>query len=161
MLEWLNRIRNFDPRKLTPTQIVLGIIAIIIIVAALNFVLQLANMLLPFAVIALLAYVGYQVLQSRSPDEATAEKPAAVASDNTEDRELEAQRDAAIVEETSPTRATVAPKINPDTGLEEADLEALLEKEKRLMAETKDMSDDIQAQIEARRQRLMNKNQSD
>lgn len=163
MFDLVDRIRKFDPRKLTPTQIVLGVIGIIIVIAILNFVLQLANTLLPFAVVGLVAFFVYRLMNSRSPAEekqdATADDTAQqqTAADSHDEDAFEAQRDEAMAREAqeAASRMSVAPKTNPDTGIEEADLDALLEKEQRLMDETKQVNDDVMAQLEARRKRLL------
>lgn len=170
MFDLVDRIRKFDPRKLTPTQIVLGVIAFIVVIAILNFVLQLANTLLPFAVIGLVGFFVYRLMNSRSPaeeqqaaatsdDTATQQQPDAVESQD----DFEAQRDEAIAQDAreAASRMSVAPKTNPETGIEEADLDALLEKEQRLMDDTKQVNDDIMAQLEARRKRLLKDDDSD
>lgn len=57
-------------KNLTPAKVLLGIAAVIIIIAIVNFLVNLANMLLPFAIGAVILYFGYQWMTSRNEDQA-------------------------------------------------------------------------------------------
>jgi membrane protein implicated in regulation of membrane protease activity len=74
MLDFINRVRKFDPRKLTPMQIIVGAAMVIVGLFVLFKIIQLAFTLLPIALGVLVIYVAYRWLSSRSediPEEAT------------------------------------------------------------------------------------------
>jgi hypothetical protein len=53
--------------KITPAKALAALIALWLVIRALGFILSLFDAVLPFAVLGLLAYFGYQFLQSSSP----------------------------------------------------------------------------------------------
>ena len=121
MFELFNRLRNFDIRKITPVQMIIGVVAAVIVLGVLNFVLQIANTLLPIAIIAVLAYFGYQWLSSRQDSTDSASQVMAAV----EKRESKAPARAAQVDSASQQQAAedeakkicVQPIFNPKTGL--------------------------------------------
>ena len=153
MFELLNRIRNFDYRKLTPTQIIIGIAALIIGLWLVSQIIGILTSLVPIAILVVILYFGFRMLSNRSEaaDEAVvvdeAETIQATVTEITDTETAPAEADA----EVSVRRLRVEPKINPKTGLPEADLSRLQELEN----ETKKVTDDVMAQIEERRRRLM------
>jgi hypothetical protein len=164
MLELLNRIRNFDYRKLTPTQIVIGIAVTIIALWLVSQVVSLLTSLVPIAILVLILYFGFRMLNNRSEATEDAEAAAnaktttveATVRDVTDTETAPAQdiateETAAEEDEFHVRRLRVEPKINPKTGLPEADLSRLEELEQQ----ADDVTHDIQAQIEERRRRLM------
>lgn len=66
------RIRNFNFRELSRTQIVVGlaggIIALWIIAQLLSFIVAILNIAAPIAILTLIGYFGYNYMQSRSED---------------------------------------------------------------------------------------------
>lgn len=158
MFELLNRIRNFDVRKLTPTQIIIGIAALIIGLWLVGQIIGILTSLVPIAILVVILYFGFRMLSNRSEaaDEAVvvdqAETVQANVTEITDTETAPAQAEAEEADaEVSVRRLRVEPKINPKTGLPEADLSRLEELEN----ETKRVTDDVMAQIEERRRRLM------
>lgn len=156
------RITEFDPKKVTPTQIVIGIIVFIVALALINFVLSLAQALLPVAVLALLVYLGYQWLSSRDPQEDKVVKPGRVQQEATEDdsqaqttlgEALEARQKTEADE--AARRLRVEQVANPDTGFMEADLARLEAEEQARLAQKEADERAIQEQLEERRRRLL------
>jgi Skp family chaperone for outer membrane proteins len=68
MLDIINRIRNFDPRKLTPIQIIVGVAATLVGLWVVWLVIQALFQLIPIALGILAIYVAYRWLSSRSED---------------------------------------------------------------------------------------------
>src|SRR5215510_13762399 len=68
VLNVINRIRKFDPRKLTPLQIVVGVAAAIVGIWVLWLVFQAIMTLVPIAAGVLAIYLAYRWLSSRSED---------------------------------------------------------------------------------------------
>lgn len=193
MLEFLNRLRNFDPKKLTPAQIALGIVAIIVVLAVLNFILNLANTLLPFILVGAALYFGYNWLSSRSeamPQRKSrnqrvveeAEKARGVvqttavmseeASDTVDERYQDVQevaRNAPVANltdhETSESeeerRLRVEQVVNPETGFKEPNISRLIEQEEEKLRDMDKVNDDVLAQIEERRRRLLSQKGND
>jgi hypothetical protein len=54
--------------KITPGKVIAGLLVLWVVVRALGFVLSLFDAVFPFVVLGLIAYFGYQVLQSRNPE---------------------------------------------------------------------------------------------
>ena len=67
-------------KNLTPTKVILGIAILVIAIAVLNFLVGIAQMLLPIAILGVAGYFGYQWLSSRS-EEVKAKKAASAESD--------------------------------------------------------------------------------
>lgn len=150
MFNLLNRIRNFDIRKITPTQIVLGVIAVIIILAILNFFISLANALLPIAVLGLIAYFGYRWLSSRSPAEVKTTMAQQTQTVSRQEAMLEPESDEVVAER----RMKIEQIVNPETGFKEPDITRLMAEEEERLRKADEVNDQIMAQIEARRRRL-------
>ncbi|MCA9883827.1 MAG: hypothetical protein H6670_14435 [Anaerolineaceae bacterium] len=152
MFELLNRIRNFDVRKLTPTQIIIGIAALIIGLWLIGQVVNLLTSLVPIAILVVILFFGFRMLSNRSESAAEAAEEGEIIEGNvtemTDTETAPAQEDQA---EVSVRRLRVEPKINPTTGLPEADLSRLEELEQQ----TNKVTNDVMAQIEERRRRLM------
>ncbi|MCU0515092.1 MAG: hypothetical protein MUE40_21255 [Anaerolineae bacterium] len=180
--------------KITPVKVFLGLAFFIIIVNVLGLILNIFNALLPFAILAIGGYYGYQFLQSRAPNqtktvgpiiqgEAVTTQPqtdslrrpaarpqsAAAGEQQTATRaetaaaRLDDRAAAAIVDdllaqvpaaETEDAALKVAPKIDPQTGLRQPDLERLMEKEQEALKEAKTVNDAVRAQLEERKKRL-------
>lgn len=175
MLDILNRIRKFDPRELTPAQIALGVVALIVVLAVLNFILSLANTLLPIALIGGAVYFGYRWMNSRSealPEQKSkSQKVVEEAANNRQKAQQKAEPERVVMTVEDDTRADAAAQeateakkplmveqqINPETGFKEPNIERLVEKEQEKMAEMDRVNDDVMAQIEARRKRLLGK----
>jgi hypothetical protein len=169
MLDFINRVRNFDYRDLTPTQIVLGIAALVvglwIVAQVVNLVLTLA----PIAIAGLALYFVYQWLSSRSedlPEEATKSKAQAKVDEalaNIEKAESAQQSEATeaaaratvATEDTPERRLEVEQVVNPETGFKEPNISRLIEREEEKMREQDKITDEVMAQIEARRKRLL------
>ena len=149
MFELLNRIRNFDVRKLTPTQIIIGIAALIIGLWLIGQIIGILTSLVPIAILVVILYFGFRMLSNRSEaaseaaDEAVvvdeAETVQATVTEITDTETAPAQAEIEESEaEVNVRRLRVEPKINPKTGLPEADLSRLQELEN----ETKKVTDD-------------------
>jgi len=169
MLELLNRIRKIDLRKVTPTQWIVGLAALIIVMWVIGRVVSFITGLVPIAALILILYAAYRVISNRQKarndvsaraDTVMTEAETVLASEpKRENRRArrepaqveEATETAPAVEEDQAARLRVAPKLNPDTGIVEADLSRL----EALEQETNTVTDDVMAQIEARRRRLM------
>ena len=148
MLDFINRVRNFDYRELTPTQIVLGIAALII---GLWLVAQVVNLVLglaPIAIAGLALYFIYQWLSSRSedlPEEATKSKAQAKVDEalaNVERAEasqqseaVQAATQASATDDTPERRLEVEQVVNPETGFKEPNIERLIEREQEKLRE--------------------------
>jgi hypothetical protein len=68
VLNLINRIRKFDPRKLTPLQIVVGVAAAIVGIWVIWQVISAILTLVPIAAGILAIYLAYRWLSSRSED---------------------------------------------------------------------------------------------
>ncbi len=165
MLDFINRIRNFDYRDLTPTQIVLGVAALIIGLWLVAQVVNLVLALAPIAIAGLALYFVYQWLSSRSedlPDEAKMSNAQAKVDEalaNVERAKTAQQTEAAsqaasMTTDTPESRLQVEQIVNPETGFKEPNIERLIEREEEKLREQEKITDDIMAQIEARRKRL-------
>lgn len=177
MEELLRKIRGLRFRELTGTEIAIALIVVLVAFWAVGFVINLIQTVLPFIILALLAYVGFNVLRSRGKDtdeaiisvraEQKAQERQARRAEQSAPRVVRAQDTVIVSEkaaepvpkanaEAEPMPALkVTPNINPETGLAEVDISRLEEREQELLKEAKQMTDDVQAQIEARKKRLM------
>src|SRR5690348_12686828 len=70
LLNIWDRVRKFDPRSLTPAQIIVGIAAILVAVwgigLAMSAIMWLLNIIMPFALLVVAGYFGYNWLKSRN-----------------------------------------------------------------------------------------------
>jgi len=147
----LKRITEFDYRKLTPVQIVIGLITVVVVLSIVQFLLNLATTLLPLVILGVLAYFGFRYFTT----------------DRDKDEVVEATNTTQNVSQTTNTQedsisTTVAPAqtmrveqpINSSTGLREPDIDRLNAEESRLSQKEAD-ADEIQQQLLERRKRLM------
>ncbi|MEL6306810.1 MAG: hypothetical protein AAFV98_04775 [Chloroflexota bacterium] len=177
------RIRDFDFRNMTTTQWVLGlaggIIVLWIVAQILTFVVGILNFVAPIALLTIIGYFGYQYLQSREEDipaeakksDREKEVEQAVANyrasleDNLREDTVSAPQTASVADESAETIIAeqegvrevdliIEQKVNPETGFKEPDIARLIEHEEQKLAEADQVTDDIMAQIEARRRRL-------
>jgi hypothetical protein len=172
MEELLRKIRGLRFKELTGTEIAIALIAVLVAFWAIGFVINIIQTVLPFVILALLAYVGLNVLRSRGKDtdEAIISVRAEQKAKERQERRAESVPRVVRAEpiaaekladpiakplESEELVVKVAPRINPDTGLAEADISRLEEREQELLKEAKQTNSDIQAQIEARKKRLM------
>ncbi len=165
-----NRIRKFDPRRLTPMQIILGIataiIALWLVGVVLNAIMAIFNFLVPVAIVVVAGYFGYQWLSNRAarmPEQvSTKSKKERVVEDavaNVEAAESETQF---IVEETVSESVeeeddplVIKQVVNPETGFKEPDIARLIEREEAMLKEADEVNDSVMSQLEARRRRLL------
>ena len=184
MQNFIRRLINFDPRKLTPAQIDLIVIGIVVALAVLNFLLSLANTLLPIVLIGAIGYFGYRWLSSRSEElppeqrQSRSERVVAEAENNrkptrrkqdqvtvetsTESTRAQAtQNTPTQYEEDSERNLQVEQVVNPETGFKEPNIERLIAEEERKLKEIDESNEDVLAQIEARRKRLLNQSDDD
>jgi hypothetical protein len=168
-----NRIRKFDPRRLTPMQIILGIATAIIALWLVGVVLQaimaIFNFLVPVAIAILAGYFGFQWLRNRAD-----KMPDTVSTKSRQDRAVEeavANVEAAesgrqiVIEETTATADTeeeeredplvIKQVVNPETGFKEPDIARLIEREESMLKEADQVNDAVISQLEARRRRLL------
>ncbi|MDQ7024880.1 MAG: hypothetical protein Q9P01_09165 [Anaerolineae bacterium] len=185
MLDVFNRIRNFDPRKLTPMQIVVGIAAAIIAIFVVWQIIKLFLSLLPIAIGILGIYLAYRWLSSnaeelpeemtkskneRMVDEALANVKAASSGTATSptvegiaNTSAQVVDEAAVDEVIAPAQEeaeenlAVKQIINPETGFKEPDISRLIEREQEKLKEADRVNEDVMSQIEKRRQRLLGK----
>lgn len=172
MLEWINRIRNLDPRKWKPWQIVLAIALTIVGLWLLSFIFSLAMTLLPVAIGVILVYFAYRWLSSRSED-IPAEMKMSQKEKNVDQalKNVKAQKSQddlaileldtsalAIEEEADNEKLIVRQVVNPETGFKEPDISRLIAHEEAKLKEAKQVTDDVKAQLEARRKRLIDSN---
>lgn len=182
MQNLIRRLLNFDPRKLTPAQIALIVIGVIVALAVLNFLLSLANALLPVILVGALGYFGYRWLSSRSEElpaqkrQSRSEQVVAEAEDNRKNARRQAEAPAQVqvvapqaAADSAPANATLEPDqdqdeqrnlqveqvVNPDTGFKEPNIERLIAEEERKLKEIDENNEDVLSQIEARRKRLL------
>jgi hypothetical protein len=178
-----DRLRKFDPRNLTPAQIIVGIAAILVgfwaIGLAMSAIMWLLNIIMPFALLTVAGYFGYNWLKSRSenlPAEAMKsdkEKRVEAAMANVEAvkrgedpsqkaKTVNVLEDEATMIEASPAddsddKLVIKQIINPETGFKEPDIARLVEHEEAKLKEIDKVNDAVLSQIEARRKRLQNK----
>jgi hypothetical protein len=185
MLDLYNRIRNFDVRKLTTTQIIVGAAAFIIAIFVIWQIVRIALLLFPIAIGILGLYLAYRWLSSRSediPQEMTKSKNQKIveeamanikASDEAPDNKtIEATSTTAkVIEEEAienlsfeamdmeeeDDKLAVKQVINPETGFKEPDISRLIEREQEKLKEADRVNEDVMSQIEKRRQRVLGK----
>lgn len=159
--------------KITPVKVVLGLAAFVIIVNVLSLIIGIFQALLPVAILAVVGYFGYQILQSRAAAEAeakatqtTAEKTIALEQAEVNRQKVAAQRlaeeaetvvvDAHPAEEEAPRRLAVEETVNPNTGLREANLAQLEAMEQEKIRQSGDAgADAVKAALEERKKRLL------
>jgi hypothetical protein len=185
MLDLYERIRNFDVRKLTTTQIVVGAAAFIIAIFVIWQVVRIALLLFPIALGVLGLYLAYRWLSSKSeeiPAEMTKSKNQKIveeamanvqaASKAPDNKKIEAVAPTAeVIEEEAVNnlsfeamdaeededKLVVKQVINPETGFKEPDISRLIEREQEKLKEADRVNDEVMSQIEKRRQRLLGK----
>ena len=177
------RIKRFDFRELTFTQIFFGITGILVALwlmgQLLSFILGILNIIGPLALISMVLFMGYRWSRSRAeelPDDLTKSKKEreveeAVATvqahlkETGQDVEEDGDVDNRIeVDESEEVTVEVAEEdnliikqiVNPETGFKEPDITRLIEHEEAKLKEADKVNEDIMAQIEARRKRLKN-----
>ncbi|MEO1291103.1 MAG: hypothetical protein AAFV93_25495 [Chloroflexota bacterium] len=181
MLNVSDRIKRFDFRELTFTQIFFGIagllVALWIFGQLLSFVLGILNIVGPLALLAMVAFMGVRYARSRAdelPDDMTKsrkerEVEQAVANVQAHlqetgeavETDVEGRIDVAEAEEVTVQPAEednliIKQIVNPETGFKEPDITRLIEHEEAKLKEADKVNDDIMTQIEARRKRLNN-----
>lgn len=172
MQNLIRRLLSIDPRKLTPAQIALILIGVIVVLAVLNFLLSLATTLIPLVVIGAAVYFGYRWLSSRSEalpeqksrgeqivEEAEANRQAARQKTATATEQVSVPMQATALADDEPQQRNlrVEQVVNPETGFAEPNIERLIAEEERKLQEVDQVNDDVLAQIEARRKRLLGK----
>ncbi len=164
MFDVLNRIRTFNLRKVTPVQWVMVAVGILIALWILNTLLSIAATLMPIAIVAILAYVGYRVLSSRGEDaaaiqQAKREEKFQQADDSTIKAAKQVNTVIATKLEKAPASERLADEVtvNPETGVTEVNIARLEEEESQKLKQTKQKADpeEIQRQLEERRKRLL------
>jgi hypothetical protein len=170
-----NRVRKFDPRKLTPMQILVAvagaIVALWVVAQALAFFLGILNFIMIPAFGFLAIYFGYNWMKSRSEDipdemkktekekrvdEAFANVQAAQRGELLEQDEQEISEESISVQEENEPLA-IAQIVNPETGFKEPDISRLIENEEQKLKEADQVNDEILSQIDLRRKRLLGK----
>lgn len=162
--------------KITPVKIVLGLAAFVIIVNVLSLIIGIFQALLPVAILAVVGYFGYQLLQSRTAADAVAKAKNDAAVEKTivlEKAEVNRQKEAAkrlaeeaetviagteveTAEDAAPRRLSVEEMVNPNTGVREANLAELEAMEQAKMRQSGNVSDDaVKAALEERKKRLL------
>lgn len=197
ILRLLDRVRKIDFENLTPLQIGVGVLGVIVFLWMIVQIVNIALALAPIAIAGLALFFIVQWLSSESeeiPAEATKSRAqrgveAALARvfGNNQGRANSAQDDV-VIEKVEPVTATVEDVvavppsaladdeatateaavtndvdeerlgikqvINPETGFKEPDISRLIEQEEAKLKEADRVTEDIMAQIEARRRRL-------
>jgi hypothetical protein len=184
LLNVWDRLRKFDPRSLTPAQIIVGIAAILVgfwaIGLAMSALMWLLNIIMPFALLVVVGYFGFNFLKSRSEnlpqeamksdkekrvDEALANVEAVKRGEdpNMNQKTAHVLEDEAMMIEDVETsevdeeKLVVKQIINPETGFKEPDIARLIEREEAKLKEVGKVNDSVMAQLEARRKKLQNK----
>jgi len=168
MFELWRKLRQLRFNELTTQEIIVALVAVLIGLWLVTFVLDIIRTVVPIVVVGLLLYLAYQWFSSRGKDadEAIASVRAEKKAKERQETRSEQARVRIADEPVSTAADQPAPAAkladeptlshtNPDTGLEEIDLARLEEREQALLKETKQMSADIQSQIEERRKRLL------
>lgn len=175
------RIKRFDFRELTATQIFFGIagflVALWLIGLVLSFVLNILWVIGPLALVSMVLFMGYRWSQSRAeelPDEMKKSKKERAVDEavaNVQEHLKETGQDEAVsegsrievseaeevlVETAEADNLIVKQIVNPETGFKEPDISRLIEHEEAKLKDADKVNDDIMAQIEARRKRLKN-----
>jgi hypothetical protein len=183
LLNIWDRLRKFDPRSLSPAQIIVGIAAILVgfwaVGLAMSALMWILNIIMPFALVVVVGYFGYNWLKSRSEnlpaeamksdkekrvEEALANVEAVKRGENPNQKaktvnvlEDEATMIEASPEDESDEKLVIKQIINPETGFKEPDIARLVEHEEAKLKEVDKINDAVLAQIEARRKKLQNK----
>ncbi len=165
--------------KITPVKVVLGLAAFVIIVNILGLIIGIFQALLPVAVLAVVGYFGYQLLQSRTAADAVAKAKQDTVVEKTvvlEKAEVNRQKVAAkrlaeesetvvataeteTADEATAKRLAVEEMVNPDTGLRETDLAQLEAMEQAKLRQSGDATADaVKAALEERKKRLLGGN---
>lgn len=178
-----DRLKRFDFRELTFTQIFFGITGILVGLwlfgQVLSFILGILNIVGPLALISMVLFMGFRWSQSRAeniPDELKKSKKErdveeALATvqanldesdqaDSADDNRIAvSQAEDVSVEIAEEDNLVIKQIVNPETGFKEPDITRLIEYEEQKLKEADKVNDDIMAQIEARRNRLKNQQQ--
>lgn len=180
LLDMFRRIRSIKWRELEPWQIVLMVVGALV---AIYLAIQIVRLLFLPAIALGVIYAAYQFLSSRSEDipdeakksrkereveEAVANYAAAqsgevqtaveAAEANLEESFGDDVNEGEENEEETTANLIVKQIVNPETGFKEPDISRLIEHEKERLKESDKVTQDIMAQLEARKKRL---NQSD
>jgi|GEM_PF-5826361 len=174
------KIRRFDFRELTFTQIFFAIAGFLVILWLLGLILSFLMKILwiigPLALVAMALFGGFTWLQSNSDkipdaskkskkerdvDEAVANVQAHLKETGQDVEEVEGrievdEAEEVTVEEAEEDNLIIKQVVNPETGFKEPDITRLIEHEEAKLKEADKVNDDIMAQIEARRKRLKN-----
>lgn len=174
------KIRRFDFRELTFTQIFFAIAGFLVILWLLGLILSFLMKILwiigPLALVAMGLFAGFRWLRSNSdkiPDVAMKskkERDVEEALANVQEHIKETGQDVeqvegrievdeaeeVTVEAAKEDNLVVKQVVNPETGFKEPDITRLIEHEEAKLKEADKVNDDIMAQIEARRKRLKN-----
>jgi hypothetical protein len=169
MFEMFDRIRKFDPKKLTVVQWGMIIVGVIVFFAALSFIINLANMLLPWVIIAGIVYFAYRTLTTRdeTAKQIQEEKREETISRASSTTQRAAQQVDTVVAtkigavEESTARLSVEQEVNPESGFKEANMSRLLEEEEAKIKSAKQAdAEEVQRQLEERRRRLLGNSDS-
>jgi hypothetical protein len=164
MFDFINRIRNFDIRKLTPMQWAMIAVGAIVGLWVLSTLISIATSLLPVAILGAIGYVAYRTLSSRDDDAKEIQKikrEEQLQQATTATAKAAQQVDTVIATKVAPiekeaSRLSVDPIINPETGVSEPNMSRLLEQEEKKLKDAKQASqEDVQQQLEERRKRLL------
>lgn len=212
ILKLVDRARKIDIEKLTPAQIGVGILGIIVAIWIVIQVINLALALAPILIAGIALFFIVQWLSSQDeeiPEELTksrAQRTVEAAmqrvfgsgeakeeaegdgdsvtirteDEDEEDAEVQAAQQAVSarnaeataeaeeayqpsadlpqpesVEQVDDERLVVKQVVNPETGFKEPDISRLIEREQEKLKEADKVTEDIMAQIEARRKRLL------
>lgn len=171
------RVRSIKWRELEPWQIVLIVVGALV---AIYLVIQIVRLLFLPAIALGVIYAAYQFLTSRSEDipdemkksrrqrnveEAVKNVEAAksgevltaveAAESNLEDKLDEVPDEEDVFVETESTANLIVKQVvNPETGFKEPDINRLIDLEEKRLAEADKTTEDIMAQLEARKRRL-------
>jgi hypothetical protein len=175
LLNIWNRIRKFDPSKLTPMQIVVGvagaIVALWLLAQALAFFLNILNLIMIPAFLVIMGYFVWTWMKSRSEDipeelqKSEKEKRVDEAVSNVQavqrgellERKEEVSEVTVFMKEAEEVPLAIAQVVNPETGFKEPDISRLIEHEEQKLKEADQVNDEILSQIELRRRRLLGK----
>jgi uncharacterized membrane protein len=162
MFDLINRIRNFDVRKVTPVQWVMVVIGVIVALWVLNTLISIAISLMPVVVIGVVVFLAYRVLSSRAED--TRDIQQEKREENIQQAASSTQRAAQQVNTVmatkvdkveDSTRLSADAAVNPATGFTEVDLTRLAEKEETILKQSQPDADEVARQLEERRKRLL------
>ncbi len=129
----------------------IGIGAIVALIVLVGFIMQLVQILLPVAIVGLLAYLGYRWYARQQKAKGEGEVVTVEAESTVEQKRPKTVR--VQKTETSTTEATGF-EASPERAARIAELEKRLSDQQKHPAETTEATDDLQTQIEERRRRL-------